>query len=113
MKKIGIIMGSDSDLPVIKKATDMLKALEIPFEVLRSKNEDTYSFEKATMQPLNNGLLRLAIDCHSAPRASWELSAFNTPFLVNLASGANPGSQTFVLDIDPEEINGNYGLFLL
>ncbi len=33
MKKIGIVMGSDSDLPVIKKATDMLKSLEIPFEV--------------------------------------------------------------------------------
>ena len=33
MKKIGIIMGSDSDLPIIKKATDMLKSLEIPFEV--------------------------------------------------------------------------------
>ena len=33
MKKIGIIMGSDSDLPIIKKATDMLKTLEIPFEV--------------------------------------------------------------------------------
>ena len=32
-KKIGIIMGSDSDLPIIKKATDMLKSLEIPFEV--------------------------------------------------------------------------------
>lgn len=26
-------MGSDSDLPVIKKATDMLKMLEIPYEV--------------------------------------------------------------------------------
>ena len=26
-------MGSDSDLPIIKKATDTLKALEIPFEV--------------------------------------------------------------------------------
>lgn len=26
-------MGSDSDLPIIKKATDMLKSLEIPFEV--------------------------------------------------------------------------------
>ena len=26
-------MGSDSDLPVIKKATDLLKAFEIPFEV--------------------------------------------------------------------------------
>ena len=33
MKKIGIIMGSDSDLPVVKKATDMLKSLEIPYEV--------------------------------------------------------------------------------
>ena len=33
MKKVGIIMGSDSDLPIIKKAPDMLKTLEIPFEV--------------------------------------------------------------------------------
>ena len=33
MKKVGIIMGSDSDLPVVKKATDVLKELEIPFEV--------------------------------------------------------------------------------
>ena len=33
MKKVGILMGSDSDLPVIKKATDTLKELEIEFEV--------------------------------------------------------------------------------
>ncbi len=33
MKKIGIVMGSDSDLPIIKKATDTLKELDIPFEV--------------------------------------------------------------------------------
>ncbi len=33
MKKVGIVMGSDSDLPIIKKATDMLKSLDIPFEV--------------------------------------------------------------------------------
>ena len=33
MKKVGIVMGSDSDLPVIRKAVDQLKALEIPFEV--------------------------------------------------------------------------------
>ncbi len=33
MKKVGIIMGSDSDLPIIQKTTDMLKSLEIPFEV--------------------------------------------------------------------------------
>ena len=33
MKKVGIIMGSDSDLPVIRKATAMLDSLEIPYEV--------------------------------------------------------------------------------
>ncbi len=33
MKKVGIVMGSDSDLPIIRKATDMLKSLDIPFEV--------------------------------------------------------------------------------
>lgn len=33
MKKVGIVMGSDSDLPIIQKATDTLKSLDIPFEV--------------------------------------------------------------------------------
>ena len=33
MKKVGIVMGSDSDLPIIQKAVDMLRSLEIPFEV--------------------------------------------------------------------------------
>jgi len=32
MKKVGIIMGSDSDLPVVRKAADQLTALGIPFE---------------------------------------------------------------------------------
>ena len=33
MKKVGIVMGSDSDLPVIQKATSLLKELDVPFEV--------------------------------------------------------------------------------
>lgn len=33
MKKIAIIMGSDSDLPVVEKAADTLSKYEIPFEV--------------------------------------------------------------------------------
>ena len=33
MKKVGIVMGSDSDLPVIEKAVDILKTLEVPYEV--------------------------------------------------------------------------------
>lgn len=33
MKKVGIIMGSDSDLPVVEKAFDVLEELGVPFEV--------------------------------------------------------------------------------
>jgi 5-(carboxyamino)imidazole ribonucleotide mutase len=33
MKKVGIIMGSDSDLPIIQKTVDMLKAFDVPYEV--------------------------------------------------------------------------------
>ena len=33
MKKVGIIMGSDSDLPVVSKAIDTLKEYGVPFEV--------------------------------------------------------------------------------
>lgn len=33
MKKVAIIMGSDSDLPIVKKACDMLSQFEVPFEV--------------------------------------------------------------------------------
>lgn len=33
MKKVGIIMGSDSDLPVVEKAIDTLKEFGVPYEV--------------------------------------------------------------------------------
>ncbi len=33
MKKVGIVMGSDSDLPVVQKAIDTLKAFGVPYEV--------------------------------------------------------------------------------
>ena len=33
MKKVGIIMGSDSDLPIVRKAMDTLTAFGVPFEV--------------------------------------------------------------------------------
>ena len=32
MKKVGILMGSDSDLPILQKAMDTLESLEIPYE---------------------------------------------------------------------------------
>lgn len=33
MKKVGIILGSDSDLPVVQKAMDTLDSLGVPYEV--------------------------------------------------------------------------------
>lgn len=33
MKKIGIVMGSDSDLPTVQKAVDTLKAFGVPYEI--------------------------------------------------------------------------------
>ena len=33
MKKVAVIMGSDSDLPVVSKAIDTLKNFGVPFEV--------------------------------------------------------------------------------
>lgn len=32
MKKIGIVMGSDSDLPIVQKAIDILKEFKVPYE---------------------------------------------------------------------------------
>ncbi len=33
MKKVGIVMGSKSDLPILQKAVDVLKELQVPYEV--------------------------------------------------------------------------------
>ena len=33
MKKVAVIMGSDSDLPVVQKAVDVLRDFGVPFEV--------------------------------------------------------------------------------
>ena len=33
MKKVGIIMGSDSDLPVVEIAINTLKSFDVPYEV--------------------------------------------------------------------------------
>ena len=32
MKKVGIVMGSDSDLPILRKTMDTLASLDIPYE---------------------------------------------------------------------------------
>lgn len=50
MKKVGIIMGSVSDLPILEKAVDILKEFSIPFEVhvysAHRTPEETIEFSK-------------------------------------------------------------------
>ncbi len=56
MKKVGIIMGSDSDLPIIKKATDTLKMLDIPFEVhIYSAHRTPVEARDFALEARNNG----------------------------------------------------------
>lgn len=56
MKKVGIIMGSDSDLPIIKKAVDTLKSLDIPFEVhIYSAHRTPVEARDFALNARNNG----------------------------------------------------------
>lgn len=56
MKKVAVIMGSDSDLPIAQKAADQLKEFGIPFEVrvmsAHRTPDDAAEFSK---NAVNNG----------------------------------------------------------
>ena len=56
MKKVGIIMGSDSDLPIIQKAVDTLRNLDIPFEVhIYSAHRTPVEARDFALNARNNG----------------------------------------------------------
>ena len=50
MKKVAIIMGSDSDMPIVKKAIDTLESFNVPYEVhvfsAHRTPEETANFAK-------------------------------------------------------------------
>ena len=54
MKKVGIVMGSDSDLPILQKAMDQLDALGIPYET------HVYSAHRTPIQAID--FARNAVD---------------------------------------------------
>ena len=47
MKKVGILMGSDSDLPILEKTANILKEFEVPFEM------HVYSAHRTPEQAIN------------------------------------------------------------
>ena len=56
MKKVGIIMGSDSDLPVVRKAIDTLAAFDVPYEVhIYSAHRTPVQAQSFTASARDNG----------------------------------------------------------
>ena len=56
MKKVGIIMGSDSDLPVVRKAIDTLASFDVPYEVhIYSAHRTPVQAQQFTASARDNG----------------------------------------------------------
>ena len=56
MKKVGIIMGSDSDLPVVRKAIDTLASFDVPYEVhIYSAHRTPVQAQRFTASARDNG----------------------------------------------------------
>ena len=56
MKKVAIIMGSDSDLPVVQKAADTLKSFGVPYEMhVYSAHRTPVQAREFSLNARNNG----------------------------------------------------------
>lgn len=56
MKKVALIMGSDSDLPIVEKGIDILKKFNVPFEVhVFSAHRTPLETKEFTENARNNG----------------------------------------------------------
>ncbi len=56
MKKVGILMGSDSDLPIVEKGIEILKAYGVPIEVhVYSAHRTPIQAEEFAKNARNNG----------------------------------------------------------
>ena len=57
MKKVGIVMGSDSDLPVIQKAVKVLRELDLSYEVhVYSAHRTPVEARNFALNARNNGI---------------------------------------------------------
>lgn len=90
VKKVGIIMGSDSDLPVVKKAIDTLASLGIPYEVHvysahRTPEEAAFFAEKAR----ENGFGAIIAAAGMAAHLAGALAARTTLPVVGIPCSSN------------------------
>ena len=79
MKKVGIIMGSDSDLPVVQKAIDTLKQFEVPVEVhVYSAHRTPVEARDFAMNARSNGIGVIIAAAGKAAHLAGSLAANTT-----------------------------------
>ena len=79
MKKVGIIMGSDSDLPVVEKAINTLEEYGVPFEVHVYSAHRTPEQSKAFSQSaIDNGFGAIIAAAGKAAHLAGVLAAMTT-----------------------------------
>lgn len=79
MKKIGIIMGSDSDLPVVEKAINQLSELEIPYEVhVYSAHRTPVQVKEFTEKARKNGFGAIIAAAGKAAHLAGSIAASTT-----------------------------------
>ena len=79
MKKIGIIMGSDSDLPVVEKAINQLSEFEIPYEVhVYSAHRTPVQVKEFTEKARENGFGAIIAAAGKAAHLAGSIAASTT-----------------------------------
>ena len=79
MRKVGIIMGSDSDLPVVRKAIDELNALGIPYEVhIYSAHRTPEQAREFALSARKNGFAAIIAAAGMAAHLAGALAACTT-----------------------------------
>jgi 5-(carboxyamino)imidazole ribonucleotide mutase len=85
MKKVAVIMGSDSDLPVVAGAIKQLKAFGIPFEAhVISAHRTPYEAERFSKTAIDNGFGVIIAAAGKAAHLAGVLAAYTTLPVIGL-----------------------------
>lgn len=85
MKKVAIVMGSDSDLPVVEGAIQQLAAFDIPYEVrIISAHRTPAAAEKLASQAKENGFGVIIAAAGKAAHLGGVLAAYTTLPVIGL-----------------------------
>jgi 5-(carboxyamino)imidazole ribonucleotide mutase len=85
MKKVAVLMGSDSDLPVVAGAIKQLKAFDIPFEArVISAHRTPYEAERFSKTAIENGFGVIIAAAGKAAHLAGVIAAYTTLPVIGL-----------------------------